>query len=63
MSLEELLKNGGGQIRTDVGVRRKIYSLLQLAAMRLPPNFYSKCMLEKGLEPSTIRLQVGRSTN
>ena len=35
---------------------REIYSLMQLPLCDTP-------MLEKGIEPSTIRLQVGRSTN
>lgn len=28
-----------------------------------PPHDEGKDLLEKGIEPSTIRLQVGRSTN
>jgi hypothetical protein len=28
-----------------------------------PPEMGKKILLEKGLEPSTVRLQVGRSTS
>lgn len=50
---------GGGWTRTNGGRSRGIYSPLQLPLCDTP----KKMMLAKGLEPSTIRLQVGRSTS
>jgi len=52
-------KVGGGVTRTHETRRWGIYSPLQLPLCDTPP----KDMLAKGIEPSTIRLQVGRSTN
>ena len=49
---------GGGQTRTGVDRSRGIYSPLQLPLCDTPVQ-----LLEKGIEPSTARLQVGCSTN
>ncbi len=57
-------KNGGGVTRTHEVRRRGIYSPLQLPLCDTPENeSEKKDLLAKGIEPSTIRLQVGRSTN
>lgn len=58
---------GGGRTRTAELRRGGIYSPLQLPLCDTPEivglKFPWKGMLAKGIEPSTIRLQVGRSTN
>lgn len=60
---------GGGQTRTGEIRRWEIYSLLQLPLCDTPREkkgaipLELKNLLAKGIEPSTIRLQVGRSTN
>ena len=54
-----IYENGGDWTRTNEDRSRGIYSPLQLPLCDTP----LKGMLEKGIEPSTIRLQVGRSTN
>ncbi len=51
--------NGEGGTRTHGDQGRRIYSPLQLPLCDLP----GKYLPPKGIEPSTIRLQVGRSTN
>ncbi len=58
-----LLEKCLGEARVELAkdLVREIYSLEQLATMRLPRGVL-KDMLAKGLEPSTVRLQVGRST-
>lgn len=48
---------GGGWTRTSEGVSRGIYSPLQLPLCDAPLT-----LLEKGIEPSTVRLQIGCST-
>ncbi len=52
------MKFGGGWTRTNGDRSRGIYSPLQLPLCDTPRE-----MLAKGIEPSTIRLQVGSSTN
>lgn len=52
---------GGGQTRTDETQRVRDLQSLAIATMRHPRE--RKDLLAKGLEPSTIRLQVGRSTS
>lgn len=55
-------KSGGGWIRTNVDRSRGVYSPLQLATMR-HPQVGRKTVLAVGIEPTTVRLQVGCSTN
>ncbi len=49
---------GGSWTRTNGAVRRGIYSPLQLPLCDTP-----KRMLTAGLEPTTVRLQIGSSTS
>lgn len=49
---------GGGWTRTNEVERRGIYSPLQLPLCDTPV-----VLLTVGLEPTTIRLQIGRSTS
>ncbi len=51
---------GGDWTRTSGDRSRGIYSPLQLPLCDTPIEMG---LLAKGLEPSTVRLQVGRSTN
>jgi hypothetical protein len=60
---------GGGWTRTSGDRSRGIYSPLQLPLCDTPTKIGRRelslfmRLLAKGIEPSTIRLQVGRSTN
>lgn len=51
---------GGGRTRTAEVVRRGSYSPLQLPLCDTPEG---EMMLAVGIEPTTVRLQVGCSTN
>ena len=54
------MRIGGGWTRTNVVVRRGIYSPLQLPLCDTPEE--RKRMLVKGIEPSTVNLQGCCST-
>ena len=56
--LKKSTENGGSWTRTNESLRLRDLQSLAIAAMRYP----LETMLEKGIEPSTVRLQGGCST-